>query len=254
MQISEHELRAMTRDLEDLHESTFPQVRKTLDEFAANMVSVVKRPSTRRVFLLGTAGAAAVGAAVACSSGGTSTATSAAPSGTGGGTYTGDLKVVALAAALENLAVSAYGLALKKAGAGELGVVPPAVAEFVVAAQKQHADHSGAWNAVLSKSGKPTITDAPLSITQDQVAMLNAAKSVGDAAKVALALEGAAAETYTFATANVGDAGGIMVAATIQPVEAQHAAILNFVLGQYPVPVSFIGVSNAIKPDVLTAN
>ena len=32
---------------------------------------------------------------------------------------------------------------------------------------------------------------------------------------------------------------GIKTAATIQPVELQHAAILNFLLGQYPVPDSF---------------
>ena len=39
----------------------------------------------------------------------------------------------------------------------------------------------------------------------------------------------------------VVDVGGtsIKVAATIQPVEMQHSAILNFVLGQDPVPEAF---------------
>ncbi|MGH3803336.1 MAG: ferritin-like domain-containing protein [Pseudonocardiaceae bacterium] len=251
MQISERELRSMTRELHELHESTFPGVRKVLDDFAANMVTVVRKPSTRRTFFLGAAGAVALGTAAACSSTSTTTSpsTSAKPDAN---TYTGDLKVVALAAALENLAVTAYSGALKLAGDGALGVVPPAVAEFVVTAQKQHADHSSAWNAVLSNAGKPTVLDAPLSITADQVKMLNASKSVADAAKVALALEDAAAQTYTFAAANVSDGGGIMTAATIQPVEAMHAAILNFVLGQYPVPNSFIKIDGAIKPDVLT--
>ena len=64
--------------------------------------------------------------------------------------------------------------------------------------------------------------------------MLQAAKSVPDVAKLALSLENAAAETYTFAAANVTDAGGIMTAATIQPVETMHAAILSFVLGAVP--------------------
>jgi hypothetical protein len=117
---------------------------------------------------------------------------------------------------------------------------------------KQHSDHAQAWNAVLSKAGKPTINDAPLSITQDQVSMLTKAKSVTDVAKLALNLEDIAAQTYTFATANVSDAGGIMTAATIQPVETMHAAILNFVLGQYPIPDSFIGISKTLKPDTLT--
>ncbi|HEY2763693.1 MAG TPA: ferritin-like domain-containing protein [Pseudonocardiaceae bacterium] len=256
MAISERELSQMTRDMDELHESTFPQVRKTLDDMAVNLGKMVRQPSSRRGFVLGAAGAVALGAAAACSSGQTGAAgsSSAAPtSGPAGGgeLYTGDLKVVALAAALENLAVTAYDGALKKASAGQLGAVPPAVATFVQTAMKQHADHAQGWNAVLSKAGKPTIMDAPLTITQSQVDMLNAAKSVPDVAKLALSLENAAAQTYTFAAANVSDAGGIMTAATIQPVEAMHAAILNFVLGQYPAPDSFIGIDSAVKPDAL---
>jgi len=38
---------------------------------------------------------------------------------------------------------------------------------------------------------------------------------------------------------------GIQTAASIQPVELQHAAILNFVLGQYPVPSAFAPVTGA---------
>jgi hypothetical protein len=258
MAISERELSELTLELDDLHESTFPQVRKALDELTANLGHVVAKPSTRRGFFLGAAGAVALGAATACSGG-----SSGAPKSSGSAapppppaappeTYTGDLKVVALATALENLAVSAYSGALQKAGAGQLGTVPPAVATFIQTAMKQHSDHAQAWNAVLSKAGKPTINDAPLSITQDQVNMLNAATSVPDVAKLALNLENVAAQTYTFATANVSDAGGIMTAATIQPVETMHAAILNFILGQYPISDSFIGISNSLKPDMLT--
>ncbi len=257
MAISERELSRLTRDLDELHESTFPQVRKAIDEMAVNLGNVVRQPSTRRGFFLGAAGAVALGAAAACSNGspGSPSASSSAQPTTPAApeeTYTGDLKVVALATALENLAVTAYGGALKKAGVGELGTVPPAVTTFVQTAMKQHADHAQAWNAVLSKAGKPTVNEAPLSITQEQVAMLTAAKTVPDVAKLALNLENLAAQTYTFATANVTDASGILTAATIQPVETMHAAILNFVLGQYPVPDSFIGIGGSLKPDMLT--
>lgn len=256
MAISERELSQLTRDLDELHESTFPQVRKTIDEMAANLGNVVRQPSTRRGFFLGAAGAVALGAAAACSSG---SSNSGAPASTTPSlpaapaeNYTGDLKVVALATALENLAVAAYGGALKKAGAGELGTVPPAVSTFVQTAMKQHIDHAQAWNAVLSTAGKPAISNAPLSITQDQLAMLTAATSVPDVAKLVLNLENVAAQTYTFATGNVSDAVGIMTAATIQPVETMHAAILNLILGQYPIPDSFIPVTNSLKLDTLT--
>jgi hypothetical protein len=250
MAISERELSQMTRELEELHESSFPPLRKAIDELAGAVGQVVGQPSTRRSFFWGAAGAVALGTAAACS-GGPSSPSGAAPAGPAR-TYTGDMKVVALSTAMENLAVTAYGEALKKASAGQLGAVPPAVSTFMQTAMTQHTDHAQAWNAVLSKAGKPTITNAPLTITQNQLNMLNSATSVPQVAQLALNLENGAAQTYTFATANVSDASGIMTAATIQPVETMHAAILNFILGQDPVPDSFIGTTNSLKPDMLT--
>lgn len=263
MAITEHELSAMTSELDMLHKETFPGVRQTLDDFSANLAG---QGLGRRRFLAGLGGVAVLGTVAACSSSKKSDKSSApnSPAGSGsssapagsssapGGTYTGDLKVVALAAALENLAVTAYDGALTAAGKGKLGKVPPAVATFVKTAMAQHKDHAAAWNGVLTRANLPAVSGAPLTITKQQVDMLDAAKSVPDVAKLALALENAAAQTYTFAAANVTDAGGIMTAATIQPVETMHAAILNFVLGQYPVPVSFIGIDQAVKPDALT--
>lgn len=254
MQISEHQLNSMTRELDTMHNETFPGVRRALDDFTANLVSVVRGRPTRRGILIGAAGAASFGALAACGTdddSGSNTAADPSTSGTGS-PYTGDLRVVALAAALENLAVTAYDGALKRATDGKLGAVPPAIATFVQTARQQHADHAAAWNGVLGKASLPTISDAPLSITAQAVADLEKTASVPDVVKLALGLEDAAAQTYTFAAANVTDAGGIMTAATIQPVETMHAAILNFVLGQYPVPATFITIDKAVKPDVLT--
>jgi len=265
MAITEGELLSMTNELDTMHRQTFPDVRKTLDEFSANVVAIsTKQATARRNFLMGMGGAVLLGTVAACTSSksnsGTSPTTSSAitPSGSTSSSapsspYTGDLQVVALAAALENLAVTAYKGALAAASAGKLGTVPPAVATFVTTAMAQHMDHASAWNGVLSKAKLPAITGTPLTITADQVAMLNAAKSVPDVARLALSLENAAADTYTFAAANVTDVGGIMTAASIQPVETMHAAILSFILGEYPVPLSFIGIDKAVKPSALTA-
>lgn len=254
MQISEHQLNAMTSDLDDLHRETFPSVRHTLADFTANLVRGTTGPASRRGLLFGAAGVLSLGALSACGDNAADQATPAAPAPSSGGAspYTGDLRVVALAAALENLAVTAYDGALKRASDGKLGTVPPAIATFVTTARGQHAEHAAAWNDVLTKAGLPTITDAPLTITDQAVMDLGKTSSVPDVVKLALTLEDAAAQTYTFAAGNVTDAGGIMTAATIQPVEQMHAAILNFVLGQYPVPESFVGVEKAVKPDALT--
>jgi hypothetical protein len=116
--ISERELNAMTAELDMLHKETFPGVTKTLAEFKANLshLRTSEKPTARRSFLMGVGGVAVLGGVAACSSSGGSSApssqatTPAAPQSSGGGggsKYTGDLLVVALAAALENLAVAA---------------------------------------------------------------------------------------------------------------------------------------------------
>ena len=256
MAISEAELTLMTRQLDVMHKETFSGVKKSLEDFSANLSHLASgRATARRSFLLGAGGLAVVGGVAACSSSGSgsSTSSTSSKSGTSGSPYTGDLKVVALAAALENLAVAAYGMALTAAGKGTYGKVPPAIGTFVTTAMGQHKDHAAAWNGVLTKAGLKPVTTPALSITNAEVAKLQAAKTIPDVAKVALSLENAAAETYTFATANVSDIGGIMTAAAIAPVEAMHAAILSFVIGEYPVPASFIGVDMAVQPSALTA-
>ena len=138
------ELNSMTAELDMLHKETFPGVHKTLDEFSANLAHLTaSRPHGVR-FLLGMGGAVAVGTRRGVlqleeRASGTTAGSTPAPDGA---TYTGDLKVVALAAALENLAVTAYQGALTMAGKGQFGAVPPAVATFVTDAMAQHKDHA----------------------------------------------------------------------------------------------------------------
>lgn len=251
MQISENELRALTEDLKQMHDDTFPALEKTLGGFRNGVSSVAGKSTNRRFFMLGGATIIGGSALAACSSKKSDNNAGANPSSSDS-PYTGDLKVVALAAALENLAVAAYGMALTEAGKGTYGKVPAAVGEFITVAKKQHADHAKGWNAVLTGAGKPAVTTPALSITDGAVKSLMAAKTIPAVAEIALGLENSAAQTYVFATANVTDPGGIAVAGTIAPVEAQHAMVLSFILGKYPVPDTFIGTSMAVQPSMLT--
>jgi hypothetical protein len=262
LQVSEAELGSMTRDLDEAHRETIPSMFARAGELSEELAESTGRSPfvARRRFLLG-AGAAGLGLALAaCGSGNNSSAgsvggsSSAAqpPSSAAGGTYTGDLKVVALATALENQAIAAYTAALSAATAGKLGAVPPAVGTFAKTAMAQHTDHAKAWNAVLQSAGKPTISGVPLSGQPAVEKALGTVKDVGGVAKLALQLENQAAQTYLFAEFNVTSAGGIATAATIAPVEAMHAAILQFVLGQYPVPDNFLGTDMAANPSQLT--
>ncbi|MBR7836753.1 ferritin-like domain-containing protein [Actinospica durhamensis] len=210
-----------------------------------------ERNLARRGFLLGVGGVGAMAALAACSSAGTQTPDTRAGTASGG-SYTGDLKVVALAVALENQAVAAYKAALANAKAGTLGTVPPAAATFMQTAMSQHEDHAKAWNAVLTGAGLAAITGIPLSNAAATANAVNSATSTAAVAKLALGLENQATETYLYAIGNVSNSGAIATAASIAPVEAMHAATLNFVLGQYPVPDSFISTSKAASPSMLT--
>jgi hypothetical protein len=266
--ISEQQLARLTRDMDEAHRETLPAMRAGAVDLGDDLRAKGRRAAkdeapdpTRRRLLLGAGGLAAALALAACSKDDKNTSASSstgAPgssptaSSSGSSKYTGDLQVVALATALENQAVGAYQATLDAATAGKLGTVPPAVATFVKTAMAQHADHAKAWNAVLTGAGKPAITDVPLSNQPATLKALGAAKDVGAVARLALQLEDQAAQTYLFATYNVKSPAGIQTAATIAPVEAMHAAILNFVLGQYPVPDDFLPVDKAASPSLLT--
>lgn len=263
--VSESSLTAMTRELDDAHRTAYPAMRAQaagfVEELRETGAPAAGRRVGRRGFLLGAGGVTAALALAACSSNSSSSTgsstqspgTHSSSSGSATGSpYTGDLKVVALATALENQAVGAYQAALTAAQAGKLGTVPPAVATFVQTAMSQHQDHAKAWNAVLTGAGVPAITNVPLSNQAATLQALGAATTVGVVAKLALQLENQAAETYLFAAGNVSSAGGIATAASIAPVEAMHAAVLNFVLGNYPVPDAFLGTDMAASPTLLT--
>jgi Ferritin-like domain len=72
--------------------------------------------------------------------------------------------------------------------------------------------------------------------------------NVAGLAELALMVENIAGETYQNGLSVIKSAAGIKTAASIQPVEFQHAAILSFVLGKYPVPSAFTGVTSARPP------
>ena len=152
---------------------------------------------------------------------------------------TGDLAVVALAAALENLAVGTYQAAIDAVTDGKLTDVPPAVVTFAQPRRAQHKDHAAAWNGVLTGAGKKAITGVDLTVKKSVDKAFAKVKDVPGLAMLALDLENVAAATYLAAIDVVKSPAGIKTAASIEPVELQHAAILNFLLGQYPVPDAF---------------
>lgn len=252
---SERELTAMTSELDEMHRDAMPDVYASVAEWVdrIDIDRATRSRSSRRGFLLGSG--AALGAVVLAACGSSKSSNPSTPStmsrGAGGPTPTTtgaspDLKVAALAASLENLAVATYRAGIDAATAGKLGSVPPAVVTFAQTAQRQHRDHAAAWNAVLSAANMPKVSGVDTTV---KTAVVDPAFSkVGDVAglaKLALQLEEVAAATYLSGITALTSKGGIQTAASIQPVEMQHAAILHFVLGDYPVPRTFASTDGA---------
>ncbi len=246
--ITEAELVQLTSDLDERHHATLPAMHVAAEEWAqglrANAVALGQTSTSRRRFLMG--GGAALGALalVACGSengrGRLGNPTPTDPPGAPNRALSGDFAIAASAASLENLAVGTYQAALDAATAGKLGNVPPAVATFATTAKAQHADHAAAWNSVLTNAGKKPVTGVDLTVKNGVVDPAFAqVTDVTGLAKLALTLENVAAATYLSHIGAIENNNALKIAASIQPVEMQHAAILNLVLGQYPVPDSF---------------
>ena len=164
------------------------------------------------------------------------------PDTTGGSV---DVKVANLAAGLEVLAVGTYKAALDAATAGKLGAVPPAVAEFVTTAMKQHQMQLDAWNKVITGAGGTAVTAPNATLKPTVDGEFAKVTDITGAAKLALQLEEIAAATYNHAQSVLTDKDAIKLAGSIQIIDAQHAAILHFVLGEYPVQDVFAKVDLA---------
>jgi hypothetical protein len=167
--------------------------------------------------------------------------------------YSGDLRTVALAAALENQAVSAYQALDAALRAGKLGPAFPALAAYLRTATDHHTRHAATWNAILRAAHKPAVTTAALSDHAKLMDTIHAASSVEQAVSAVQGLENQAAQTYTAAAGSLAGVSPALVAAsTIGPVEAMHAAALGCLLDGQSAVTSFLGTARAVPTTRLT--
>lgn len=193
--------------------------------------------------------AALVGAAAAaCSSGGAGRRLGAASTTTtarGPTLAAGDAQLVVVAASVENLASTTYQTVLSAVSGGKLGTVAPAITSFVQAAMAHHRDHAAAWNGLLTASGRPAVTGVDTALQAVIAPAVAGVKDGGGAVRLALQLEQVAAATCLSALQVFTSADAVGAAASIQPVEMQHLAVANLLLGQYPVPDDFATLDGA---------
>ncbi len=209
-------------------------------------------PSRRKFFAVG--GAIAAGAVIAaCGSddeGGSDTTTTTEEEEEETTTTeeeeeaSGDAAIATFAAGLELLAAQTYTAALDAATSGALGEVPPAVAEFATVAQ---AHHQAASDALAEAAGGITAeVDPAIEATVNEA--FAEVKDIAGLAKLALSLELQAAATYLEVLPALTSKAAIDLVGSILPIERQHAAILHFALGEYPVPDVFATTDDSLAP------
>lgn len=211
---------------------------------------VATAATDRRTFLAGTGAAGAVVLVAACGSGSTSSSSGSASGGAATPTpsASGDAAVAKTAASLEVLAVATYKAAGAAATAGSLGAVPPAVASFVTTVGGHHQAALDKWNGVLQAAGAAAVTAPPADLNQTVQTAFAQVKDVPGLAKLALMLEKIASDTYLAAGPTLQSKDAVTLAGSLQIVDQMHAAILYYVLGQYPVPDVFQKTDMAYKP------
>lgn len=213
-------------------------------------------PTTSRRGFLAIAGMSTAGLALAaCGSDNSSSSTGSTGAGgsansTSATTAAGsannvDLDTATLAAGLEVLAVGTYTAAAAAATKGALGTVPPAVGEYVKTALAHHQAALDKWNGVLKAGGMPAVTEPNSKLKPVVDAAFAKVTDANGAAALALMLEEIAAATYQKAVPTLKDKAAIELAGSLQVIDAQHVAVLLFVMGQYPVPEVFAKTDKA---------
>ncbi|MDQ6618003.1 MAG: ferritin-like domain-containing protein [Actinomycetota bacterium] len=218
MEISEGSLRQMVREVDDLHREG---MRTIGDDIAALHTGAATRwqESSRRRFLrhAGTGLAVVLGGTVV-PVGGLITAASAQT--------LDDPTIAKFAESVELAAVAAYTAA---AQSGK--VHTPAVVTAVTTFAGHHMDHAKAFGALAGDTATAKPNPGVLQSVGDQIREAPDEKAV---LQVAYATENAAAATYLFAIGALTSIEALAATASIMPVEAQHAAVLGYVLGKDP--------------------
>jgi hypothetical protein len=131
-------------------------------------------------------------------------------------------ELAAFAETVELAAASLYGTLRGR-------VSRPAAVAAITAYTKHHLDHANAIgpSAGDKRTGKPNVVLLPT--LTDQLGEANSENAV---LKVAYDLENSMASTYLFIVDSIKDPAGLKLAASILPVESQHATVIGTLIGQ----------------------
>jgi hypothetical protein len=215
MEISARHLRQMAADVDEQHRDGMATMATDIAELHAETRTF--RAGDRRSFLRTAgvgAGALAIGSSVL-------TFRSLLPAAAQDKELT-DGDIAAFAESVELAAVEAY-----KAAAGS-GKLEAAVVEIGTMFAGHHAEHAKAFAGASGGAAKGKPNPKLLAAVGDQLKEADDQKGI---LKIAYDLEEAAAATYLFGLGALKSAAALKLAASILPVESQHAVVLGTALG-----------------------
>lgn len=212
MEITEHELRQLASDVDDMHREGM----RTFREQVAEMHFEAARASRRS--LLRGAGLAGIGGTLLATGGPIAPFARLLPAAAQGGLT--DTQIAGYAQGVELAAVEAY-----KAAAGVLSSATKPVAELFAKHHKEHADAFG------SVAGNDAAKGPNQKLIAAVTPQLKAIKDEKGALSFARVLENQAAYTYAAALTLLQQASFAAATATILPIESQHATVLSIALG-----------------------
>lgn len=215
MELSERELRGLVADTTEQHRDSMKTFKEDNTELLFGDLS---RASGRRSFLT----KAGLGS-VLLTIGSATTPLSRLIIPAAGAQEVTDADIATFAASLEFAAVEAY-----KAAAGSGKVTTKAVADAAGEFAGHHKEHGEAFKALASDKN----VGANKKILEMVSGQLKAAKDETAVVELAYGLENAAASTYLFGLGVLTNKKAYETAASILPVESQHAMVLGSVLGK----------------------
>ena len=176
---------------------------------------------SRRRFLAGSAGLAAV--AVACTD------------GDGAAGDHPDLDLATAAARMEKVVIDTYTSLRATAVQGRLGAaIPQAFVEFLTAATGHHLEHLHAWNRALTAAGRGAVDSPDPDLRQAVDGAMVRLADIPAAVSLALRIEDYASRTYLEAIPSLRGDDAVRTAAQILVVDQQHQAVLRHILGLSP--------------------
>ena len=216
MEISERTLRRMVREVDDRHQEG---MRTIGDEIAAVHAGAASR---RRFLWDAGAGLALVIGSAVVPVGAVAGSASAQPAD--------DPTIAKFAESVELAAAAAYNAAVQS---GKLRT--PAVITAAMTFGSHHTDHARAFGAFAGNAAPSVPNPGLLQTVGDQI---REAPDETAVLNVAYATENAAAATYLYAIGALQSPIILAATASIMPVEAEHAAVLGYVLGLDPTSVT----------------